>query len=96
MKTLFLLFRRALSLLRKKRFQEDQLNKLFKMLENIEEMSSTLEFTQVEINVLDGLKAGNAALQKLHQIISIDEIERIMDEAKDGIEKQNVSLFIFT
>ncbi|KAK6625300.1 Charged multivesicular body protein 6-A [Polyplax serrata] len=79
---------RALSLLRKKRFQEEQLNKLDKMLENIEKMTSDIEFKQVEMNVLDGLKAGNAALKKLHQLISVDEIERIMDETKDGIEKQ--------
>lgn len=83
-------YRRALSLLRKKRFQEEQLNKLDKMLENIEKMTSDIEFKQVEMNVLDGLKAGNAALKKLHQLISVDEIERIMDETKDGIEKQQV------
>lgn len=62
------------------------------MLENIEKMTADIEFTQVEIKVLDGLKAGNAALKKLHEIISVDEVERIMDETRDGIEKQQVSL----
>ncbi|EEB11238.1 Charged multivesicular body protein, putative [Pediculus humanus corporis] len=79
---------RALSLLRKKRFQEEQLNKLDKMLENIEKMTTDLEFTQVEMNVIEGLKAGNVALKKLHEIISVDDVERIMDETRDGIEKQ--------
>ena len=41
--------------------------------------------------VLDGLKDGNAALKKMHDLVSIDEIERIMDETQDGIEKQQVS-----
>ena len=42
--------------------------------------------------VLDGLKDGNAALKKMHDLVSIDEIERIMDETQEGIEKQKVSV----
>lgn len=38
--------------------------------------------------VLDGLKSGTAALKKVHEILSIDEIEQIMEESKEGIEKQ--------
>lgn len=87
------LYRRALCLLRKKRFQEEQLSKLDNMLDNIEKLTYDLEFTQVEMKVLDGLKAGNAALKKLHQIINVDEVERIMDETREGIEKQKVCIF---
>lgn len=38
--------------------------------------------------MLDGLKNGNAALKKVHDILNIDEIEKIMDETREGIEKQ--------
>lgn len=38
--------------------------------------------------MLEGLKTGNAALKKVHDILNIDEIEKIMDETKEGIEKQ--------
>lgn len=51
-------------------------------------MVHDLEFAQVELRVVDGLKVGNAALKKLHDLLSIDEIEKIMDETKEGIEKQ--------
>jgi charged multivesicular body protein 6 len=34
------------------------------------------------------LKTGSAALKKVHDILSIDEIEKIMDESREGIEKQ--------
>lgn len=34
------------------------------------------------------MKTGNAALKQVHDILSIDEIERIMDESKEGIQKQ--------
>lgn len=51
-------------------------------------MVHDLEFAQVELKVVDGLKVGNAALKKLHDLLSIDEIEKIMDETREGIEKQ--------
>lgn len=34
------------------------------------------------------MKTGNAALKKVHDILNIDEIEKILDETKEGIEKQ--------
>jgi charged multivesicular body protein 6 len=82
------LFSRALLLLRKKKFQEQVLIKADGQLENLERMVHDLEFAQVEIKVIDGLKFGNDALKKLHAILSIEEIEKIMDETKDSIEKQ--------
>lgn len=65
------------------------------MLENVEKLTHDLEFTQVEMKVLEGLKAGNIALKQLHQLISIDEVEKIMDETREGIEKQKVQFFLF-
>ncbi|XP_006615772.1 charged multivesicular body protein 6 [Apis dorsata] len=79
---------RALLLLRKKKFQEQILSKTDGQLENLEHMVHDLEFAQVELRVVDGLKVGNAALKKLHDLLSIDEIEKIMDETREGIEKQ--------
>lgn len=81
-------------LLRKKKFQEGQLSKAEGMLENVEKLTHDLEFTQVEMKVLQSLKAGNAALKQLHQLISIDEVEKIMDETREGIEKQRVKKLI--
>ncbi|XP_008553024.1 charged multivesicular body protein 6 [Microplitis demolitor] len=79
---------RALSLLRKKKFQEQVLSNTDSQLENLERMVHDLEFAQVEAKVLDGLKIGNTALKKLHEILSIGEIEKVMDETRDGVEKQ--------
>jgi charged multivesicular body protein 6 len=39
--------------------------------------------------VLDGLKSGSEALKRCHAMMSIDEIEKIMDETREGIDKQN-------
>lgn len=51
-------------------------------------MVHDLEFAQVEMKVLDGLKVGNTALTQLHALLSIDEIEKVMDETREGVEKQ--------
>ncbi|XP_060817984.1 charged multivesicular body protein 6 [Bombus pascuorum] len=79
---------RALLLLRKKKFQEQILSKTDGQLENLEHMVHDLEFAQIELKVVNGLKVGNTALKKLHDLLSIDEIEKVMDETKEGIEKQ--------
>lgn len=59
-----------------------------KELEALEKLTSDLEFATVQQQVLDGLKVGNDALKKIHEILTIDEVERIMDETNEGIEKQ--------
>ncbi|KAJ6643977.1 Charged multivesicular body protein 6 [Pseudolycoriella hygida] len=79
---------RARMLLRKKKYQEKLLSNTDSQLENLEKLASDIEFAQVETQVLDGLKTGNTALKKVHEILSIDEIERVMDETREGVEKQ--------
>lgn len=81
-------YSRALLLLRKKRFQEQVLSRTDGQLENLERMVHDLEFAQIEMKVVDGLKVGNNALKQLHALLSIDDIEKVMDETKEGIEKQ--------
>lgn len=59
-----------------------------KELEALEKLTNDLEFAQVQQQVVDGLKVGNEALKKIHEVLTIDEVERIMDETREGIEKQ--------
>lgn len=82
------LSRRAKLILRKKKYQENLLGTTDKELEALEKLTSDLEFAQVQQQVLDGLQVGNEALKKIHEILTIDEVERIMDETREGIEKQ--------
>ncbi|KAJ8882798.1 hypothetical protein PR048_014612 [Dryococelus australis] len=79
---------RAKLLLRKKRYQEQLLEKTDGHLENIEKMIHDVEFSQVELQVMNGLKAGNEALKKIHDVLTVDEVERILDETREGVEKQ--------
>lgn len=79
---------RAKLLLRKKRFQEQILQKTDSQLENLERLVHDLEFSTIEMQVIDGLKVGNEALKKVHEVLNVGEVERILEETREGIEKQ--------
>ncbi|XP_072311981.1 charged multivesicular body protein 6 [Eucyclogobius newberryi] len=79
---------KALLLLKKKRYQEQLLDKTENQISNLEQMVQDLEFAQIEMKVLEGLKVGNDCLKKMHEVMSIEEVERIMDETQDAIEYQ--------
>lgn len=79
---------KAKLLLRKKRFMEQMLEKTDGQLTNLERMVHDIEYAQIEIQVVEGLKVGNESLKKLHEVLSVDAIEKIMDETQEGIEKQ--------
>merc|ERR1719369_2542886 len=52
-------------------------------------MIQEVEFAQVEVKVVDGLKQGNEALKQLHDLVNIEDVERIMDETKEAAEYQD-------
>ncbi|KAH7949308.1 hypothetical protein HPB49_007670 [Dermacentor silvarum] len=62
---------KAMLLLKKKRFMEQMLEKTDGQLSNLERMVHDIEYTQIEIQVVEGLKVGNESLKKLHEA-SID------------------------
>ncbi|XP_041937985.1 charged multivesicular body protein 6 [Alosa sapidissima] len=79
---------KALLLLKKKRYQDQLLDKTENQISNLERMVQDLEFSQIEMKVIEGLKIGNDCLKKMHEVMSIEEVERIMDETQDSIEYQ--------
>merc|ERR1712141_852044 len=79
---------RAKLLLRKKKYQEGLLTRTDGQLDNLETLVHDLEFAQVEKQIVDGLKVGNEALKKANEMFSIEEIEQIMDDTAEAIEKQ--------
>lgn len=79
---------KAKLLLRKKKFQESLLEKTDNQLENIERLVHDLEFAQIEAQVIKGLDSGNKALKKMHELLSIEDVEKIMDETQEAVEYQ--------
>ncbi|XP_006817492.2 charged multivesicular body protein 6-A-like [Saccoglossus kowalevskii] len=80
--------RKAKLLLKKKRYQEQLLDKTDNQLDNLDRLVQDIEFSQVEMQVVEGLKVGNDCLKKMHQMMSIEDVERIMEETQEGIEYQ--------
>uniref|UniRef100_A0A8C3SZH8 Charged multivesicular body protein 6 n=1 Tax=Chelydra serpentina TaxID=8475 RepID=A0A8C3SZH8_CHESE len=79
---------KAKSLLKKKRYQEQLLDKTENQISNLERMVQDIEFTQIEMKVIEGLKIGNECLNKMHEVMSVEEVERIIDETQDAVEYQ--------
>ncbi|KAM4531541.1 charged multivesicular body protein 6-A-like [Odontesthes bonariensis] len=79
---------KALLLLKKKRYQDQLLDKTDSQISNLEHMVQDIEFMQIEMKVVEGLKVGNDCLKSMHQIMSIEDVERILDETQESIEYQ--------
>ncbi|XP_059204300.1 charged multivesicular body protein 6-like [Centropristis striata] len=79
---------KALLLLKKKRYQDQLLDKTENQISNLERMVQDIEFMQIEMKVIEGLKVGNDCLESMHKIMSIEEVERILDETQEAIEYQ--------
>lgn len=39
---------------------------------------------------------GNEALKKIHEVLNVNEVERILEETREGIEKQRVCIVLCT
>ena len=82
--------RKAKLLLKKKKYYEKNLENTDNQLDNLDTLVNNIEYTMVEQQVVSSLKVGNDCLKRLHDMMSIDEIEDIMDDTKDAIEHQRV------
>lgn len=76
--------------MKKKRYQEQLLITTDGQLHNVEQLVSDLEFAQVELKVIESLKVGNESLKAVQKLFSIEDVEKIMDETREGLEKQRV------
>ncbi|XP_037348012.1 charged multivesicular body protein 6 [Talpa occidentalis] len=79
---------RAKLLLKKKRYREQLLEKTENQITSLEAMVQSIEFTQIEMKVMEGLQFGNECLKKMHQVMSIEDVERILDETQEAVEYQ--------
>lgn len=81
--------RRALLALRKRKYQEQLLTKTDKQLETLEELTQNIEFALVQKDVMYGLQQGNEVLKTINKEMSLDKVERIMDESAEAVAYQN-------
>jgi len=77
---------KARKLLKKKRYLENLLSQCDGQLDTVQQMIDSIEFAQIEVEVVNKLKFGNESLKKLNAVFSVDDVERIMDETREAVE----------
>ena len=60
--------RKAKLLLKKKRYLESLLEQTDTQMDNLQQMVENIEFAQIEMKVVEGLKQGNECLEQLHKV----------------------------
>ncbi|KAJ3252481.1 hypothetical protein HK103_001550 [Boothiomyces macroporosus] len=75
--------------LSKKKYQEQLLEKTGNQLMTIEQLTQSIEYALVEQDILNRLQLGNTVLEQIHQEMSIEKVEKIMDDTADAIQYQN-------
>lgn len=84
--------KRALLALRRKKYQETLLAKTDAQLEQLEKLTSSVEFALIQKDVVFGLQQGTKVLSDIHaEMGGIEHVEKLMGETADAIAYQKVS-----
>ncbi|KAN0063963.1 Vacuolar protein sorting-associated protein 20 [Thecaphora frezii] len=74
----------ALAALRKKKVQQSLLAKTDDQLATLQNLVSTIEFSQIQASVIEGLKQGNTVLKQINDSMRIQDVERILAEGEEA------------
>lgn len=76
---------KALLALRRKKFQQSLLAKTDSQLETLEQLTSNVEFSLVQKDVIFGLQQGTSVLKQIHtEMGGIETVEKLMGENEDA------------
>lgn len=82
--------KRALLALRRKKYQESLLSQTDAQLEQLEQLMRSVEFAQIQKDVLFGLQQGNRVLKAIHtEMGGLEHVEKLMGETQEAIAYQN-------
>lgn len=79
---------RALVVLRRHKCLEEILKRTETQLMTLEGLVHDIEYTQIEVSVVEGLKVGSEALKQLNSLMNIDDIQQMMEDNAEAAEKQ--------
>lgn len=71
--------------LKLKKQQQSTVNSTYEQLANLEGLIGTIEFKLIEKDVLNGLTEGNKVLKRLNSEMSIEKIDKVMDEIEEEV-----------
>lgn len=84
---------RALTALRKKKYQETLLAQTDSQLEQLEKLTANVEFARIQKDVVFGLEQGTRVLQQINaEMGGLEHVEKLMGETAEAIAYQKVSL----
>lgn len=83
--------KRALLALRRKKYQETLLAQTDAQLEQLEKLTSNVEFAKIQKDVVFGLQQGTKVLKEIHaEMGGIDHVEKLMGDNAEAIAYQKV------
>jgi charged multivesicular body protein 6 len=83
---------KALLALRRKKYQESLLAKTDEQLEQLEKLTSSVEFALVQKDVVFGLQQGTQVLKQIHKEMGgLEAVEKLMGETEEAKAYQQVS-----
>ncbi|KAH3668342.1 hypothetical protein OGAPHI_002096 [Ogataea philodendri] len=80
--------KRAVLALRKKKYQQNLLETVGKQADTLEELINTIEFKLIEKDFIYGIEQGNQVLKQLNKEMSMEKVDKIMDDSEEGIRYQ--------
>lgn len=85
--------KKALLALRRKKYQESLLAKTDAQLEQLEQLTSNVEFAKIQKDIVFGLEQGTKVLKEIHaEMGGIDHVEKLMGDTAEAIAYQKVSV----
>nr|CCC92300.1 unnamed protein product [Trypanosoma congolense IL3000] len=77
----------ALYCLKRRKAQTSQITLVTDMLDNVQRLLDTVEFSQIEREVFDAMKCGKDELSRLNALLKADDVMELMDSTAETVNE---------
>lgn len=78
--------KRALLVLKFKRFKEKELDGIDSKLLTVQTQINHIEWASINVTVLNAIEAGTKELNRIHEERSVEDVERLLEESNEAVE----------